>query len=70
MRAIPGDENNDYNGEDNSDKLATLGINNQNMYERGQVTLDDDGVLHWPVLFVYPEHGQTDFIEAFNENQK
>ena len=70
MRAIPGDENNDDNAEDNSDKLAILGINNQNMYERGQVTLDDDGVLHWPVLFVYPEHGQTDFIEAFNENQK
>jgi hypothetical protein len=70
MRAVPGEEHHDEDGEDEMDKLTTLGINNQNMYERGQVTLDDDGILHWPVLFVYPEHGQTDFIETFDENHK
>ncbi len=24
--------------------------------------------LIWPVVFLYPEYGQTDFIEAFDEN--
>ncbi|CAF0736952.1 unnamed protein product [Brachionus calyciflorus] len=29
---------------------------------------DDEQMLNWPVLFLYPEVGQTDFIESFNEN--
>lgn len=29
---------------------------------------DQNGRLLWPVLFVYPEAGQTDMIEAFNED--
>ncbi|XP_062854149.1 tetratricopeptide repeat protein 4 [Trichomycterus rosablanca] len=33
-----------------------------------QVYLDEQGALHWPVLFLYPEHQQTDFISAFCEN--
>ncbi|XP_046558417.1 LOW QUALITY PROTEIN: tetratricopeptide repeat protein 4-like [Haliotis rubra] len=33
-----------------------------------KVHVDESGTLFWPVLFFYPEHGQTDFIEAFNEN--
>ncbi|CAG11599.1 unnamed protein product, partial [Tetraodon nigroviridis] len=33
-----------------------------------QVCLDEQGSLHWPVLFLYPEHQQTDFISAFCEN--
>lgn len=32
------------------------------------VYMDEQGVLHWPVLFLYPEHSQTDFISAFCEN--
>ena len=24
----------------------------------------------WPVLFLYPEHGETDFIEQFGENDQ
>jgi hypothetical protein len=28
----------------------------------------DDGCLQWPVVFLYPEYGQTDFIEAYHEN--
>ncbi|XP_062509086.1 tetratricopeptide repeat protein 4-like [Corticium candelabrum] len=31
------------------------------------VYLDDDGILHWPVVFLYPEHRQSDFIQDFNE---
>ncbi|GAB1601657.1 tetratricopeptide repeat protein 4-like [Argonauta hians] len=33
-----------------------------------KVHLDDAGVLHWPVLFMYPQYNQTDFIESFCEN--
>lgn len=33
-----------------------------------QVFLDEQASLHWPVLFLYPEHQQTDFISAFCEN--
>ncbi|XP_015786325.1 tetratricopeptide repeat protein 4 [Tetranychus urticae] len=36
--------------------------------EGHQVYLNNLGQLVWPVLFVYPEYGQTDFIESFNEN--
>ena len=35
-----------------------------------KVHLDTDGVLHWPVLFVYPEFNQTDLISSFNENDR
>nr|XP_046247598.1 tetratricopeptide repeat protein 4 [Scatophagus argus] len=33
-----------------------------------QVFLDQQGSLHWPVLFLYPEHQQSDFISAFCES--
>jgi len=33
-----------------------------------KVHLDKEGTLHWPVIFFYPEHAQTDFISAFDEN--
>lgn len=33
-----------------------------------RVFLDDQGSLQWPVLFLYPEHQQTDFISAFCES--
>lgn len=33
----------------------------------GEVFLDSDGMLHWPMAFLYPEHKQTDFIKDFNE---
>ncbi|XP_008944660.1 PREDICTED: tetratricopeptide repeat protein 4, partial [Merops nubicus] len=35
-----------------------------------KVHLDAEGNLNWPVLFLYPEHEQTDFIEAFHENSR
>ncbi|KAK7100165.1 tetratricopeptide repeat protein 4-like [Littorina saxatilis] len=35
-----------------------------------RVRLDEKGVLHWPVLFLYPEYGQTDFIQSFSENDR
>ena len=33
-----------------------------------QVHVDGNGRLVWPVMFVYPEHTQSDFIEAFCED--
>lgn len=36
----------------------------------GRVTLDSDGFLHWPVLFLYPEHTETDFIASFDEQTR
>jgi len=33
-----------------------------------KVTLSDDGSLQWPVMFLYPEYAESDFINAFNEN--
>ncbi|NXW89721.1 TTC4 protein, partial [Alopecoenas beccarii] len=35
-----------------------------------KVHLDADGNLNWPVLFLYPEHEQTDFIAAFYEQSR
>lgn len=35
-----------------------------------KVHLDEQGRLIWPVMFVYPEYGQTDFIQNFNEEDK
>ncbi|KAK2193938.1 hypothetical protein NP493_4g02022 [Ridgeia piscesae] len=35
-----------------------------------RVTLDSSGALHWPILFLYPEHGETDFIMQFSEKSK
>ena len=36
----------------------------------GNVYLDSDGMLHWPLLILYPEHKQTDFIQDFNEGSR
>lgn len=35
---------------------------------RKQVHFTEQGNLAWPVLFLYPEHGETDFIEEFLED--
>nr|XP_008107598.1 PREDICTED: tetratricopeptide repeat protein 4 isoform X1 [Anolis carolinensis] len=35
-----------------------------------KVHLEEDGSLTWPVLFLYPEHGQSDFISAFREESR
>ncbi len=35
-----------------------------------KVHLDAEGLLHWPVLFLYPEIGESDFIAAFSEHSR
>jgi tetratricopeptide (TPR) repeat protein len=34
------------------------------------VHFDDEGFLVWPVIFLYPEYGQTDLVQSFHENNK
>ncbi|XP_053929482.1 tetratricopeptide repeat protein 4 isoform X2 [Cuculus canorus] len=58
--------------EEISDSLAEIsldGFHSDNAM-RAKVHLDADGNLNWPVLFLYPEHEQTDFIAAFHENSR
>ncbi|XP_013780202.2 LOW QUALITY PROTEIN: tetratricopeptide repeat protein 4-like [Limulus polyphemus] len=35
-----------------------------------KVHQDENGALLWPVLFLYPEYGESDFIEAFHEDSR
>ncbi|KAM9379493.1 tetratricopeptide repeat protein 4 isoform 2-T4 [Phaethornis superciliosus] len=58
--------------EEISDGLAEIsldGFHSENA-TGAKVHLDAEGSLNWPVLFLYPEHGQTDFIAAFHENSR
>ncbi|CAJ1060994.1 tetratricopeptide repeat protein 4-like [Xyrichtys novacula] len=48
-------------------QLSLDGLSSQEV-TGAQVFLDEQGSLHWPVLFLYPEHQQSDFISAFSEN--
>ncbi|XP_041863375.1 tetratricopeptide repeat protein 4 [Melanotaenia boesemani] len=47
-------------------QLSLDGLSSQKV-TGAQVFLDEQGSLHWPVLFLYPEHQQSDFISAFSE---
>ncbi|XP_054160870.1 tetratricopeptide repeat protein 4-like isoform X2 [Oppia nitens] len=49
--------------------------NNCNLFESihpatdgKHVTINENGLLVWPVIFIYPEYGESDFIECFHEN--
>ena len=50
--------------------LSSLTDLEHSIPENPGVQLADDGSLSWPVLFVYPEHHQTDFIQAFHETSR
>lgn len=34
-----------------------------------RVHFDGDSLV-WPVLFLYPEHGETDFVQEFHEDTR
>jgi hypothetical protein len=34
-----------------------------------KISLDDQGRLHWPVIFLYPEYQQSDLITDFMEDE-
>lgn len=60
----------DDEDEGSSSALAQLSLDGLSSKDAtgAQVFLDEQGSLHWPVLFLYPEHQQSDFISAFCEN--
>lgn len=68
----PRSQSSDHEDEDerSSAALAELSLDGLSSQEvtGARVFLDEQGVLHWPVLFLYPEHQQSDFISAFCEN--
>lgn len=35
-----------------------------------RLNVDEQGRLSWPVLFLYPEHAQSDFIATFHEDSR
>ena len=58
--------------DDADDKLTDVDpfcLVGQHLYGRG-VTLSSDGSLTWPVLLLYPEYGQSDYIESFHEDSR
>ncbi|XP_004371758.1 tetratricopeptide repeat protein 4 [Trichechus manatus latirostris] len=50
-------------------ELFLDGLISENPYG-ARMSLDDQGRLSWPVLFLYPEYGQSDFISAFHEDSR
>ncbi|NWX09242.1 TTC4 protein, partial [Caloenas nicobarica] len=58
--------------EEISDGLAEISLDgfHSDNATGAKVHLDADGNLNWPVLFLYPEHEQTDFIAAFHEQSR
>ncbi|XP_051232145.1 tetratricopeptide repeat protein 4 [Dicentrarchus labrax] len=68
----PRQHGSDSEGEDKGasaaiSQLSLDGLSSQEV-TGAQVFLDEQGSLQWPVLFLYPEHQQSDFISAFCEN--
>ncbi|XP_008581450.1 PREDICTED: tetratricopeptide repeat protein 4, partial [Galeopterus variegatus] len=45
------------------------GLSSENPYA-AKLSVDDQGRLNWPVLFLYPEYAQSDFISAFHEDSR
>ena len=59
----------DNNEEGLTHQLSLLSL--QGPHPLGEkVHLDTEGNLVWPVIFLYPEYGQTDFIAAFSEHHR
>ena len=58
-------------GDDDDGKSVSPQLVLEGSHPTGEtVHFDPSGRLVWPVLFLYPEHGQTDFISAFTEDQR
>ncbi|KAK7880752.1 hypothetical protein WMY93_032613 [Mugilogobius chulae] len=66
-----GSDSEDEEGDSSSRGVSQLSLDGLSSQEvtGAQVYLNqEDGALYWPVLFLYPEHQQSDFISAFCEN--
>ncbi|XP_075472520.1 tetratricopeptide repeat protein 4 isoform X2 [Ascaphus truei] len=58
--------------EEGADALSELSLDEVSSENStgARLFLDANGRLNWPVLFLYPEHRQTDFISAFHEDSR
>ncbi|XP_072129687.1 tetratricopeptide repeat protein 4 isoform X1 [Mobula birostris] len=64
-------QNSDDEGDEKEGDSILRTLHNGVSAECGQVVhLDENGSLHWPVLFLYPECEQMDFISAFHEDAR
>ncbi|XP_034387295.1 tetratricopeptide repeat protein 4 [Cyclopterus lumpus] len=70
VKPRPGGSDRQDEDEGSSAAISQLNLDGLSSQEAtgAQVFLDEQRSLHWPVLFLYPEHQQTDFISAFSEN--
>ncbi|XP_025727496.1 tetratricopeptide repeat protein 4 isoform X1 [Callorhinus ursinus] len=50
-------------------ELFLDGLSSENPYG-ARLNVDEQGGLSWPVLFLYPEHAQSDFIATFHEDSR
>lgn len=50
-------------------ELLLDGLSSENPHG-ARLSVDDQGRLSWPVLFLYPEYAQSDFISAFHEDSR
>ena len=57
-------------GDDDDDDDAVSQMSRSLDSTESKVRLDESGALRWPVLFMYPEYGQTDYISSFHENHR
>ena len=48
-------------------ELVLYGLGSENPCG-ARLGVDDQGRLSWPVLFLYPEHAQSDLVSAFHED--
>ncbi|CAI9621344.1 unnamed protein product [Staurois parvus] len=55
---------------DDDDETSSDSITSSENTTGAQVFMNESGRLSWPVLFLYPEHCQTDFISAFHEDSR
>lgn len=64
--AVGQDEDSDSEG---LGEIFLDGLSSDNPYG-ARLNVDEQGRLSWPVLFLYPEHAQSDFISAFHEDSR
>lgn len=50
-------------------ELVLYGLSSENPCGT-RLSVDDQGRLSWPVLFLYPEYAQSDLVSAFHEDSR
>ena len=50
-------------------ELVLYGLGSENPCG-ARLGVDDQGRLSWHVLFLYPEHAQSDLVSAFHEDSR